>query len=113
MQTSTLVETEQGQGTERVEPAMPAGLTKQEEQAALRNYAATLLSEATAETTAVPVPVAKQTQSDRVSPFTMAAMLLLAGCIFLVVIPPVGVTFLLCAVLPLIWGAGTAALGSS
>ena len=112
---SALVEPEQRPGTDSVQPATPAGLTTQDEQAALRHYAATLLTEATAEATSIAAPVAKQVESDpdRVSPFTMAAMHLLAGCIFLVVIPPVGVTFLLCAVLPLIWGAGTAALGSS
>lgn len=110
-ETSSLVESAQCQGTERVESASPAVTTNQDEQTALRNYAATLLSEAS--TSAMATPVAKPARTDKVSPFTMAAMLLLAGCIFLVVIPPVGVTFLLCAVLPLIWGAGTAALGSS
>jgi hypothetical protein len=88
-------------------------VTKQDEQAALRQYAATLLTEPTTEATVVATPVKKPESSDRLSPFSMAAMLLLAGCVFLVVIPPVGVTFLLCAVLPLIWGAGTTALGSS
>jgi hypothetical protein len=111
--TSALVDTEQRTGTERVASASPAVATKQDEQAALRHYAATLLTEASTEAAALTAPVAKPEQDERLSPFTMAAMLLLAGCIFLVVIPPVGVTFLLCAVLPLIWGAGTAALGSS
>jgi hypothetical protein len=92
-------------------PQAPA-VVPQDEQAALRQYAATLLNEASTET-AVAAPPRKSASSDRLSPFSMAAMLLLAGCIFLVVIPPVGVTFLLCAVLPLIWGAGTAAFGSS
>ncbi len=112
MQTSRLIDAEQRQETEYVDSAMPAG-SRQDEQAALRYYAATLLSEESTETANSAVPVASPVPSDRISPFTMAAMLLLAGCIFLVVIPPVGVTFLLCAVLPLIWGAGTAALGSS
>lgn len=97
------------------ESAKSASATKQDEQAALRQYAATLLTEASTEVTppVVAAPAATDEMSERLSPFSIAAMLLLAGCIFLVVIPPVGVTFLLCAVLPLIWGAGTTALGSS
>lgn len=113
MQASSLAESEERQGAQQVEPTAPAGATKEDEQAALRQYAATLLTEASTEATTASAPEAKPVPDDRLSPFTMAAMLLLAGCIFLVVIPPVGVTFLLCAVLPLIWGAGTAALGSS
>lgn len=98
--------------THATEPLTPAGV-EMDEQAALRQYAATLLNEATTEKTVVAPTPQPAVPADRLSPFSMAAMLLLAGCIFLVVIPPVGVTFLLCAVLPLIWGAGTAALGSS
>ena len=98
--------------THVTEPVPSAGAEPLDEQAALRQYAATLLNEATVEKT-VAAPAKQLPPPDRLSPFSMAAMLLLAGCIFLVVIPPVGVTFLICAVLPLIWGAGTAALGSS
>lgn len=108
------IEPVQHSGTETVEAAQPAVATKQDEQAALRQYAATLLTEASTETKPeAAAPVSRKEQAEGVSPFSIAAMLLLAGCIFLVVIPPVGVTFLLCAVLPLIWGAGTTALGSS
>lgn len=85
--------------------------TKAEEGAALRKYAATLLSDASG--TATNSAIAPATvKSDKVSPFAMAAMLLVAGLVFLMVIPPVGVTFLLCAVLPIIWGAGSAVLKS-
>lgn len=97
----------------------------QMDQAALRKYAATLLSDASEATKrsmkASTPPSTAQVQpqraytgsTDRVSPFTMAAMLMFAGLLFLFVIPPVGLTFLLCAVLPLIWGAGSTAVKSS
>ena len=97
---------------QRYENHVTEPVAELDEQAALRQYAATLLNEATTEKTVV-APPKPSAPADRLSPFSMAAMLLLAGCIFLVVIPPVGVTFLLCAVLPLIWGAGSAALGES
>jgi hypothetical protein len=112
METGRLGDAGQLRDTAYVDSALSAG-SELDEQAALRIYAATLLSEESTETAKSAPSVVEPVSSDRISPFTMAAMLLLAGCIFLVVIPPVGVTFLLCAVLPLIWGAGTAALGSS
>jgi hypothetical protein len=112
VETGITVDAEQRRETHITETVQTAGVVPQDEQAALRQYAATLLNEASTETL-IAAPSRNSVPADRLSPFSMAAMLLLAGCIFLVVIPPVGVTFLLCAVLPLIWGAGTAALGSS
>jgi hypothetical protein len=85
-------------------------VTKEEERAALRKSAATLLTDASAATKTAVAPV--PAEQEKLSPFAMAAMLLLAGIVFLMVIPPVGVTFLLCAVLPIIWGAGSAVLKS-
>jgi hypothetical protein len=103
----------------RERPAPRARQELQQDQAALRKYAATLLTDASEATrqsrkpsSAAPIAEAPAqptyaSSSDRLSPFTMAAMLMFAGLLFLFVIPPVGLTFLLCAVLPIVWGAGS------
>lgn len=95
-----------------VEVQQPPPVDDGQRDADLRQQAATLLGDRSdIEKRQRTAPAAAE--PEKISPFVMAAMLLLAGLIFLMVIPPVGVTFLLCAVLPVLWGAGSAVLKSS